>query len=188
MSVSRRDALKTFAASLGAATLSEAAWAQALAVRSQAAIRPASGLAFFTAQQHRLVDVLSELIIPTDAHSPGASAAKVADFIDLLLAGALDDEQRIWRAGLPALDAFAVARWQHPFVDCSPEEQAAVLTQISQRESDPQTDVEKLFGLLKERTIQGYYSSEIGIHSELGYKGNKFLTQFVGCTHPEHMA
>jgi gluconate 2-dehydrogenase gamma chain len=188
MSVSRRDALKTFAATLGAATLSEAAWAQALAVRSQAATRTAGSLAFFTAPQHRLVDVLSELIIPADDRSPGASAAKVADFIDLLVSSALDSEQAAWRDGLAALDTTATARWQHGFVECAPDQQAALLTEMSRREADPQTPLEELFVLLKERTIQGYYTSEIGIHQELRYKGNKFLTEFVGCTHPEHMS
>ena len=188
MSVSRRDALKTFAATLGAASLSEAAWAQALAIRSQAAARTGPGLAFLTAPQHRLVDVLTELIIPADDRSPGASAAKVADFIDLLLSGAADEEQQIWRDGLAALDVLAAARGQHPFTECSASQQAAILTEISRREMDPHTTVEKLFALLKERTIQGYYTSEIGIHTELGYKGNKFLTEFLGCTHPEHMA
>jgi gluconate 2-dehydrogenase gamma chain len=187
MSVSRRDALKTFAASLGAATLSEAAWAQALAVRSQAAARSAGGLAFFTAPQHRLVDVLSELIIPADDRSPGASAAKVADFIDLLVSTAADSEQATWREGLAALDATATARCTHPFVECAADQQAAILTEIGRREADPQTPLELLFALVKERTIQGYYTSEIGIHQELRYKGNKFLTEFVGCTHPEHM-
>jgi hypothetical protein len=43
------------------------------------------------------------------------------------------------------------------------------------------------FALLEERTIQGYYTSEIGIHQELRYKGQKLLTEFVGCSHPEHM-
>ena len=38
----------------------------------------------------------------------------------------------------------------------------------------------------KDATIRGYYTSEIGIHRELTYQGNKFLREFVGCTHPEH--
>ena len=32
----------------------------------------------------------------------------------------------------------------------------------------------------KSRTITGYYTSKIGIHQELGYKGNQFLPEFVG--------
>jgi hypothetical protein len=188
MSVSRRDALKAFAAGVGAAALSEAAWAQALAVRSQAALGSATGSAFFTPAQHRIVDMLSELIIPADEHSPGASAAKVADFIDILLSGATDVEQGIWRDGLTALDALAIEKWRRPFSECMPDQQIALLSTMSEREHDPQTALDRLFVVLKERTIQGYYTSEIGIHQELRYKGNKFLNEFVGCTHPEHMA
>ena len=192
MSVSRREALKAFAAGVGAVVtapaLSEAAWTQALAVRQREAAAPTTGLQFFTPAQHRTVDVLSELIIPTDAHSPGASAAKVADFIDLLLSGASDEEQLIWRDGLTWLDSTATTRWGKPFGQVTQDQQVALLTEISARELDPQTVPEKLFVLLKERTIQGYYTSQIGIHRELGYKGNQFLDQFVGCTHPEHMS
>lgn len=188
--VTRRDAIKTFALGVGALTaprLSEAAWAQAVAVRQQGA-EAAGGLKFFTEAQHRTVDVLSELIIPTDDHSPGASAAKVADFIDLLLSGALDEDQAIWRKGLEALDKTTMARWTRPFADCTPDQQTALLREISRREEEPRTALEKLFVEVKERTIQGYYTSEIGIHKELGYKGNQFLDEFVGCTHPEHGA
>lgn len=188
--VSRRDALKAFAATLGAAVplLNESARAQALAVRAQATAGGAPGLRFFTAAQHRTVDVLSELIIPTDDRSPGASAAKVADFIDLLVSGVQEDTQALWREGLAALDAATGVRWGRPFADCTAEQQTALLTEISRREYDPQTPLEKLFKEVKERTVQGYYTSEIGIHKELGYRGNRYLTEFVGCNHPEHMA
>ncbi len=190
--VSRRDALKALATGVGAVVgahaLSEAAWAQALTVRAQAAAAPATGLRFLTAAQHRTVDVLSELIIPADSHSPGASAAKVADFIDLLLSGAADEDQVIWRDGLTALDETARTRWQRTFAEAAPDQQAALLTEISRNEEKPQTPLELLFVQAKERTIQGYYTSEIGIHKELGYKGNQFLNEFVGCTHPEHGA
>lgn len=190
--LSRRDAIKTFALGVGgvmaAPGLSEAAWAQAVAVRKQAADASVTGLKFFTAAQHHTVDVLSELIIPTDDRSPGASAAKVADFIDLLVSGAVDEDQAIWRRGLTALDKTTMDRWKHAFVDCTPEQQMTLLTEISRREEKPRTALEKLFGEVKERTIQGYYTSEIGIHQELGYKGNQFLDEFVGCTHPEHGA
>lgn len=190
--ISRRDAIKTFALGVGgvmtASGLSEAAWAQAVAVRKQAAETPVTGLKFFTAAQHHTVDVLSELIIPADDRSPGASAAKVADFIDLLLSGALDEDQAIWRRGLAKLDETTMDRWKHAFADCPPDQQVALLTEISRHEEEPRTALEKLFGEVKERTIQGYYTSEIGIHQELGYKGNQFLDEFVGCTHPEHGA
>lgn len=190
--VTRRDALKALAAGvgavMGASALSEAAWAQAVAVRAQAASAPAAGLRFFTAAQHRTVDILSELIIPADDRSGGASAARVADFIDLLLSGAGDREQASWRDGLAALDARSSERVGKPFAEAGTDGQTALVTEISRNEADPKTPLEVLFGLAKERTIQGYYTSDIGIHKELGYRGNQFLNEFVGCTHPEHGA
>jgi gluconate 2-dehydrogenase gamma chain len=190
--VTRRDALKAFATGMGAVmaapALSEAAWAQALAVREQAAAAPATALKFFTAAQHRTVDVLSELIIPADAHSPGASAAKVADFIDYLLSGAVDAEQMVWRAGLEGLDATATQRFGRAFADSKLDQQTTLLTEISVNEANPKTPLEEFFVFAKERTLQGYYTSEIGIHKELGYRGQQFINEFVGCTHPEHGA
>jgi len=41
--------------------------------------------------------------------------------------------------------------------------------------------LEQFFAVTKRATIQGYYTSEIGIHQELRYKGNKMLAEFVGC-------
>lgn len=39
---------------------------------------------------------------------------------------------------------------------------------------------------IKSMTIDGYYTTEIGLKQELGDDGQLFLGQFPGCTHPEH--
>jgi hypothetical protein len=41
--------------------------------------------------------------------------------------------------------------------------------------------LEVFFANTKQATIHGYYTSEIGIHKELRYKGNQILAEFVGC-------
>jgi hypothetical protein len=41
--------------------------------------------------------------------------------------------------------------------------------------------LQAFFAAAKRATIQGYYTSEIGIHKELRYKGNQILANFVGC-------
>jgi hypothetical protein len=69
-----------------------------------------------------------------------------------------------------------------------PEQQTAILTEASRNEFNPTTPLEKFFREAKGRTIFGYYTSKIGIHEELKYKGNQFLPEFVGCDHPEHMS
>jgi len=42
--------------------------------------------------------------------------------------------------------------------------------------------------LLKDLTVDGYYTSKEGLTQELGWHGNTFLTEFKGCTHPEHQS
>lgn len=189
--LSRRDAIKGLVVGAGAVVtglgISEATWAEALAIRQQAAASPVQGLRFFNAAQHRTVDLVSELIIPTDSHSPGASAAKVADFIDLFVSTQSEDSQMLWHNGLRALDDTMSRRHRKLFADCTGEQQIALLTEMSRGEDDPKTTLERFFVQAKARTVQGYYTSEIGIHQELAYKGNQFITEFVGCTHPEHM-
>ena len=41
--------------------------------------------------------------------------------------------------------------------------------------------LEAFFADTKQATIHGYYTSEIGIHKDLRYKGNQLLAEFVGC-------
>jgi Gluconate 2-dehydrogenase subunit 3 len=43
------------------------------------------------------------------------------------------------------------------------------------------TALEAFFFNTKQATIHGYYTSEIGIHKDLRYKGNQILGEFVGC-------
>jgi hypothetical protein len=43
------------------------------------------------------------------------------------------------------------------------------------------TPLEAFFFNTKQATIHGYYTSEIGIHKDLRYKGNQILADFTGC-------
>ena len=116
---------------------------------------------FFTPEEYAVVDELSEIIIPTDEKSPGAKAAKVADYIDARLAEAFEQIERDdFRAGLKI------------FVDTPPGQRLALLTKAAANEKRPQTPEETFFRLLKEHTIRGYYTSKVGIHDDLEYKGN----------------
>lgn len=185
--LTRRDALK-LAAGLGVATLmpmvpAEAAQAARRAVAARTAGAP---LKFFTPAQHHTVDVLTELIIPADDRSPGAKAAKVADYIDFALSESPDEAKKAWTDGIAALDAASTAQFGKPFAQSTPEQQTALLTEAAKNEFAPTTPLEKFFTEAKGRTIFGYYTTDIGIHQELKYKGNQFLQEFVGCDHPEH--
>jgi hypothetical protein len=187
MIFSRRAALQALGATVGAAAvwpyLSDSA-AEAFAAIQGTSAPPK--LAFLTAAQYAAVDAVAETIIPSDDHSPGARAARVADYIDLLLAESDRQTQETWTAGLAALDKASHERFGVPYVQLTAVQASDLLADISRRELDPQTPLEHFFAATKSATIRGYYTSEIGIQQELEYKGNKFLQEFVGCTHPEH--
>jgi len=132
-------------------------------------------LQFFTPDEDELVDQLAELIIPADDHSPGARAAKVSLFADLLLATGDEQARQQWRNGLRLIR-------QEAMQTSIP----AALAKAAANEADPKTEIDHFFARLKEMTVLGYYTSSIGIHQDLDYRGNSYLTSFPGCTHPEH--
>jgi hypothetical protein len=188
----RREWLKTSATILGAALLpvtAEGSQAPATDAKpSQAATAAgakeasAAAKSFFTPAQHELVVELSETIIPADSRSGGAKAAKVADFIDQVLRETTDDSRRtLWREGLPLIDSMSQHYHGQSFVKCSPEQRIAVLQVLSDHSGMIDLPEVRLFNSLKELTVAGYYTSKIGIHDELQYKGNRILQEYVGC-------
>jgi hypothetical protein len=137
---------------------------------------------FLTPAELALLDELSELIIPADAHSPGARAAGVAGFIDARLAESLEpDWQARWRSGLQAVDGLSRDLNGKPFLQAAPAQRAKVLTRMAAGESDPKAPVERFFKELKWWTVFGYYTSKIGIHADQEYKGNVYQAgEFAG--------
>lgn len=187
LTVSRRDALK-IAVGVGAAAMIPLVPADVAEAAQKAVAARKGGLKFFTAAQHKTVDALTELIIPADDRSPGAKAAKVADYIDFILSESAPEAKQAWTEGLAALDEASARQFGKPFAAATADQQVALLTEAAKNEFNATTPLEKFFLEAKGRTIHGYYTSEIGIHQELKYKGNQFLPEFVGCDHPEHMS
>jgi gluconate 2-dehydrogenase gamma chain len=147
------------------------------------AARAAQGAAplFFTKEEFALVDELTELIIPADDHSPGAKAALAASYIDFRLSESFEDKPKtFWREGLKAIEQLSQEMHGKPFLESSPEQRIALLTRISQNEMKPVKPEELFFKELKSRTAHAYYTSKIGIHTEMEYKGNVSLKEFVG--------
>jgi len=136
---------------------------------------------FFTKDEFAMVDELSELIIPADDHSPGARAAQVAAYIDGRLAESFEEEpKKSWREGLARIDSLSREMHGQSFMRANPEQRVALLTRISKNEERPQAPEEQFFKMLKGHTARAYYTSKIGIHQEMEYKGNVLLQEFVG--------
>jgi Gluconate 2-dehydrogenase subunit 3 len=152
----------------------------------EAAAAPLPAGKFFDGQELALFDVLSETILPADAHSPGARAAGVAAFVDGELAQkdpAIPDwaeERQAARDHLKALDALCQEMHGTGLLEASDKQREAVLERAAEGEREPKTAPEKAFKWAKQATARAYYTSKIGIHQELEYKGNSMLVEFVG--------
>lgn len=169
--LTRRDVIK-----LGAAVAVATSLGSPLAAQT-----PVPAPSFFTPAELALVDELAEMIVPADAHSPGARAAKVAAYIDFRVGEAWDPADRAaWREGLAQVETLSRETNGKTFLAASPEERLALLTRIAVNESKPQTIEERFFVRLKGAVVTAYYTSEIGIRQEMEYKGNSYLGEFVG--------
>jgi hypothetical protein len=158
------------------------------AQKATTAKKPAP-LKFFTEAENRTLIEMSERIIPTDDNSPGAKEARVSEYIDMVASIANDNIKKDWRDGLAAINKMSRDMFGKDFADTTEQQQIQLLTVISKNEMKPpasQTAEEKFFKMMKGATIDGYYTSEIGIHKELKYRGNSYIKEFTGCTHPEH--
>jgi len=165
--INRRDLIK-----LGAgAALAAPAAAFATTGRSE----------FFTPGEFATLDELTEILIPADSHSPGARAAKVAAYIDRSVAQAFENKERDdWRSGLKLVEELSHKMNHRAFMESTPGERVAIVAVMAKNETHPKTPEEVFFGKLKHATVWAYYTSEIGIHQEMEYKGNVMLQQFVG--------
>lgn len=173
--VSRREMVKLTAGAAVAAPLLKEAIA--------AAPQQATGKAplFFTRDEFAMVDELTEIIIPTDNHSPGARAAKCAEYIDFRLSEAFDDEPRkLWREGLRLVNALSEEMHGKLFMHAAPEQRTVVVARMAANERRPQKPEEKFFAELKARTAHAYYTSKIGLHQEMEYKGNTYQKEYAG--------
>jgi len=195
--LNRREAIKTIGAGVGVIAtlpvLGSAARAQEMAAHEHshnagqaAAPAKAQPLKFFTEEENKTVIEMSERIIPADENSPGAKAAGVSAYIDLIVSESPDITRQTRREGLAAINKMSRDKFGKAFADSTVDQQIDLLKEISKNERSPQTVEERFFRTIKYATADGYYTSEIGIHKELHYKGNSYLKEFTGCTHPEH--
>jgi hypothetical protein len=157
--LNRRAAIERVAAILGGTLVGGSAlWAGC-----RAAPAKAPGLTPDVA----LLDEVAETILPA-TDTPGAKAAKVGAFMALMVADCYDDrDQRIFLDGIRGLDERCRATTGANFLAATPAQRTALLTALDQeaheytlkkREEEPA----HYFRMIKELTLVGYFTSEIG--------------------------
>lgn len=147
---------------------------------------------FFNPDEFHTVEILAEMIIPTDAQ-PGAKEAKVVNYIDFIVYSAAEFEpalQKQWAEGLVLTNKLSAEKYGNRFSDISPSQREELLTEMSAPEHDPSAEHPgfDFYRLVKSMTLEAFFTSKVGLVDFLEYKGLSFMTSFPGCTHPEHQA
>ena len=128
-------------------------------------------------KHRKILSQIAEIIIPTTS-TPGAKAAKVPEFILLMLADCYTyKQQEAFFAGLNSFNETAEEKYDQEFLDCPLQEQEALVVMEENKtinllkEQSPTNEAVILpfFSILKELTLIGYFTSEIGATQALKY-------------------
>src|SRR5436190_2274800 len=173
----RRDALRLLAAAATLPLLSHDAFTLFQEVHQQ--LPQTAALKALDPHQNATVVTISELIIP-QTDTPGAKAVRVNEFIDLIVADWYDEQEKsAFLTGLADVDQRSQSTFGKDFVGCSDKQQIQILNDLDEEasvKSEPtvrhrarNTIPEEMpfFSMIKQLTLIGYYTSEIGFVQEL---------------------
>ncbi len=129
---------------------------------------------FLNASQINLLDEVGETILPT-TKTPGAKAAQVGSFMAVMVRDCYEPaDQKIFLDGLRKLDQESQQQHGKAFLACNAAQRTALLTRLdaeqkaftaNQRPDDPS----HYFRMMKQLTLLGYFTSEIGATQALRY-------------------
>ena len=165
--LSRRELLGR-AATIGVVLALPAAGTATLGDPSAAAAAPTT----LSGTQKALLDAVIDRLVPSDATGPSGTQIGVAAYIERGLSGGLMGGLKatapLYKAGLPAIDAYSQSAYGAPFLSLSAADQDKVLADIEV--GKPTTgfvpDAATFFATLHEHTVQGMFCDPI-------YGGNK---------------
>ena len=160
----RRYALKQIATVIGGVLIAPEVMARALADADQT-------LANVPADRLILLAEMADTIIP-ETDTPGAKAAKVQDYIAVIVNDCFPPAQRdrFWH-DLEEAEAQCKAMHNKSFVDCDTVQRTAFFNKLQDvvRDSPQFPQEPPFFVTLKDLTLNGYFTSEIGATQALAF-------------------
>lgn len=166
--ITRREAIHRVSAMLGGVALIGQSAMLAGCAGGIDNAAPATGTnALFTRDEIELLDEIAETILP-ETGTPGARDAGVGPFMAMMVAETYQDsEQQVFRDGLRSLQERCQAMHAADFASVTPAQRLTVLQALDveqHRQSQSQADDAPghYFRMMKELTLLGYFTSEIG--------------------------
>ena len=166
--MNRREAIKQVTALLGGVALAGGGGLLTAVERAHArAAAPRGQVGAFTAQDIAFLDEIADTILP-ETKTPGAKAAHVGAFMALMVTDTYEDGNlKIFRDGMQKIGAAS-------FMAATPAQRLTVLEGLD-REQKTYMDARQqgapphFFRLMKELTLLGYFTSEIGCTQAMRY-------------------
>lgn len=121
----------------------------------------------FTEADVIFLDEVAETILP-ETSTPGAKAAGVGQFMTVMVADCYDEEdQEVFRKGMKQLNDIARSAYKNDFIRMSAAQKHELLTRLDSEQRQYQETKHKdershYFRMMKELTLLGYFTSEVG--------------------------
>ena len=139
----------------------------------------------FSAENLGFLDEVGETILPETQASPGAKAAKIGEFMKAIVSDCYEEkDQKIFMEGITKLNQFADEKYGNDFVDLSAEDKKNLLIELDKEAKEHQKNKKKedpahYFTMMKQLTLWGYFTSEVGSTKALRY--NPVPGRYEGC-------
>jgi hypothetical protein len=121
----------------------------------------------FTQEDVAYLDEIAETILP-ETKTPGAKAAKVGAFMPIMVNDCyVKEDQDIFHKGMETINELAEESYDKNFMELNPQQRHELLVKIDQEAKQHQKnrkpkDPPHYFRIMKELTLLGYFTSEIG--------------------------
>jgi hypothetical protein len=130
----------------------------------------------FTLADQQFLDEVADTILPATTKSPGAKAAATGPFIAVMVTDCYTPEdQKIFRDGMTKLEEACKAKCQAGFMQATPEQRTALLTELDKEQFAYQNtkkpeEPTHYFRMMKELSLLGFFTSEIGYTKAMRYR------------------
>lgn len=165
--MNRREAISSVALLLGGTILGAEAFLSGCKAKTDAGIS-------FAANDISFLDEVAETILPATS-TPGAKAAKVGEFMTVMVKDCYEaKDQTIFMEGMKKLDEASKAKNSKSFMESTPAQRHDLLVALDAEAKEYQKNKKKddpnhYFRMMKELTLTGYFTSEVGATKALRY-------------------
>lgn len=121
----------------------------------------------FSEKDVALLDEIADTILPT-TKTPGAKAAKVGQFMTVMVNDCYEEkDQKIFHDGMKKIQNLSEKEYNDKFTGITPQQRHSLLVKLDSEQKEAmktwKADQPKhYFRLMKELTLLGYFTSEIG--------------------------